>query len=65
MAIKCCYKCQDRQIYCHSTCKRYISEKTEYDAQKEAHDKQKRLNDGLMNQREKAFKKIMRGVHKI
>lgn len=27
MRIKCCYKCEERKIGCHSVCEKYISER--------------------------------------
>ena len=32
--IKCCYKCADRVVGCHSTCEKYISEKAYHDKSK-------------------------------
>lgn len=33
--IKCCQKCEDRHIGCHSECERYKKERLEYDMKKE------------------------------
>lgn len=33
--IRCCLGCPDRNMDCHSTCEKYISEKAEYDREKE------------------------------
>lgn len=43
-AIKCCMHCTtDRHIGCHSTCKRYINEKAEYDKKQARIRKEKEL----------------------
>lgn len=33
--IKCCQKCEDRHIGCHSECERYKKERLEYDMKQE------------------------------
>lgn len=33
--VKCCLNCVDRVVGCHGKCKKYISQKKEYDAAKE------------------------------
>lgn len=30
-AIKCCRYCEERTIYCHGTCEKYIEEKARHD----------------------------------
>lgn len=34
MAIKCCRGCKERSPGCHSTCEKYIQEKSEYEKEK-------------------------------
>lgn len=32
--IRCCMKCTDRTVGCHSTCERYLKEKAEWEQKK-------------------------------
>lgn len=41
MKIKCCYKCKDRHLGCHSDCEKYIGEKAELERIKERRMKQR------------------------
>lgn len=34
MAIKCCRGCEERSPGCHSTCEKYIQERSEYEKEK-------------------------------
>lgn len=36
-AIKCCYKCEERHVGCHSTCERYIEESKVIEKQRKEH----------------------------
>lgn len=60
-AIKCCMYCTtDRHIGCHSTCKRYIDEKAEYDKKQAEIRKRKQLKrdvDGYIIGRKAQIKK--------
>ena len=47
MGITCCHNCQERQLGCHSTCKKYISEKAEDEKRKEKIRKAKSLENAL------------------
>lgn len=40
-SIKCCYKCEDRHLGCHSECERYKQEREQYEKQKEIEKKAK------------------------
>lgn len=40
-SIKCCYKCEDRHLGCHSECERYKQERERYEKQKEIEKKAK------------------------
>ena len=40
-SIKCCYKCEDRRLGCHSESERYKQEREQYEKQKEIEKKAK------------------------
>ena len=61
--IKCCYKCTDRVVGCHSTCEKYISEKAEHDKMKAEQRKaveMERFLDGLAIEKYDEVKKKWR-----
>lgn len=35
MKINCCYKCETREVGCHSTCEKYLDQKTQWNEQQE------------------------------
>lgn len=43
--------CKERSITCHSTCKKYIDWKTEYNNKKEVEDKDKQVGYAIANHR--------------
>ena len=48
--IKCCFNCEKRQLYCHSTCEDYKKERAEMDETNEGMRKQKDLELGIRGQ---------------
>lgn len=53
MSIKCCHKCvpPKRTVGCHATCPDYIAEKKLHDEKREEQQKQRRISDGVYDQR--------------
>lgn len=45
--IECCFNCEKRQLYCHSTCEDYKKERAEMDETQSAMRKKKELEQGI------------------
>lgn len=62
MSMFSCKNCvpPDRHPGCHGTCPKYLKEKAEYDALKEADNKRKQVQDGLTAQRNKTYYRAMK-----
>jgi hypothetical protein len=62
MPIFSCRNCvpPERHPGCHGTCAKYLKEKAEYDALKEADDKKKQVQNGLTAQRNKVYYRAMK-----
>lgn len=63
MGIKCCKDCVPPKRYpgCHSTCSEYLSEKKEYEEQKQALSLKRQAEQNLYEQRSRQVYKALRG----
>lgn len=59
--IKCCYKCEKREVGCHSWCEQYHIEKMEWQAIKEADDKKRHIKNEADAAKAAAIKRMSRG----
>lgn len=63
--IKCCYKCPNREVGCHSVCADYIREKAENDAIRERINKQKMEEVNLNSYMKQAHDNLRRDRKRI
>ena len=53
-----CFKCEDRHITCHDTCKRYLNWKEEHEAIRDKARKERELNQQITELKEATIKRV-------
>lgn len=63
--IKCCYRCPDRTVGCHSVCEKYITQKAENDAIRERIHKQKMEEVNINSYTKQAYDNVRKNRKRI
>ena len=63
MYITCCHDCVDRHEKCHSHCETYITNKILKILVEAQDDKKRRIENGIINQKQRLVSKVMHDRH--